>query len=329
MASFYTYQADGIAFTSNCLSDKKTTVWLPTWNGSDPVTAQITLQCLSGDDVGQITYRCEDPTVTVEVDRATVECIDGQVQTLQLTIIPNEETVTDVTVQLQWHGASGTRQADFLLPVHQIPEQETQTPAAQAQANRLCYQGNNGDYRLLKDGIVTEVMPVSGNFPAYTWFSADGGESWNVMAYETDRIQVQCEASQLRLKGESFADGFYVNYENNESIQVLPENICRAGLRSDGLQPVISEKTAVELTVVAQGVTLANHKVSRADGVKLDLTQAGMQLMTQTRASVLTISSPDKQAQPGRYIFSVEVYLNGELIDTLETTFFVNYRYTG
>lgn len=329
-ASFYTYRADGIAFTSNCLSEKPTTVWLPTWTvGSDPSAVEITFLCEGGIDSGALNYTCEDTSVTVSLSQNSVECPDGQVQKAVLTVAPSKETTAkEVKVHVQWQAGSGTRMADFILPIGAAAQEEVQPEVIelQVQTDKLCYLGQNGEYRLITAGVITKVAPISGTFPAFTWYSADGGASWNVMAYESTQILVETDASQLRLKGEPFEQGFYVNYRDGEAAQVLPENICSFHYQLNKPMALVSDTHALALTLHSSGVKVADFKLMK-DGKELEISQSGLKMMT--KDSVLTLSAQDRSVISGTYTLVAQVYLNGEPVDTLETTFFVNYRYTG
>ncbi len=322
--SFYPYMADGIKTTSNCLSENETTVLLPAWTaGSDPVTVDISLLCQGGSDSGVLSYQCD----AAEVELAdSVSCPDGQTQTVTMTITPGAETVTDVTVKVQWQGTSGTiLQANFLVPVEEQTSQEA-TPVQEDTATIVqCYKSPDGTYRLLQEtGVATAV---AGSFPAFTWYSVDSGKSWTVLAYSSHSILLEnAPVKDLRFKGQGFAAGFTVTCQDGSQLTV-EDSFLSASLEITSENRVVSDRATVAYSAQADGMSL--YYEFQKDGVVVN---KGLKLAGQAKSSILTISAPDQdgnKAAPGRYTLVVRVYLNGEQIDELHTTFFVNYRYIG
>ncbi len=321
--SFYPYMADGITTTSNCLSEKDTTVLLPAWTaGSAPVTVDISLLCQGGSDSGVLSYQCDNAEVHLA---DALSCPDGQTQTVTMTITPGVETVTDVTVKVQWQGASGTTlQASFLLPV----DPASQEPASVQEGTAAvvqCYQSPDGTYRLLQEtGVATAV---TGSFPAFTWYSVDSGNSWMVLAYPSESIPLEnVRVEELRFRGQGFAAGFTVTRQDGSQL-TADSNFLSASLEITSENRVVSDRATVTYSTQADGLSL--YYEFQKDGVVVN---KGLKLAGQAKSSILTISAPDQdgnRAAPGRYTLIVRVYLNGNQIDELQSTFFVNYRYTG
>ncbi len=337
-SSFFAYLQDSIFITSNCLSEKQTQVLLPEWTpGSGSVTVEITLSCQGGDDSGTVGYRYETTQMDIfslkhnGIYAEEIRVADCASETLYLTIRPKAQAENaEAKVQVWWKASTGTQQAEFILPILVTPEEEADLPAAApatGSGQALCYRSENGIYQPLGEGTAAAIWPSAGHFPAFTGYSEDSGETWTILAYESDCISVNAKLEDLRLRGQAFAEGMQIQKEDGSTLTVDKAGICAASLQTTSAMPVISQDASITCQLQLTGVRVGQYQLM-VNGTLCSIQQSNLSLEEQAGANIITISAPKRAAEPGVYTLVIPVYSEDgdQQVDKLQATFFVNYR---